>query len=119
MCFYVLLFSITVITVSLLLKYFYYHFYSFSVLGWEKFMDGQSVHRGHLYISRAPQQVSAALWNNASGPCLLFYHPGRCMKTIEYLSMVICYNSAVQMYNATHCNIIRCLVKSEGWKHEI
>jgi hypothetical protein len=30
---------------------------SIPILGWEKFMDSQSVHRGHIHISRTTEQV--------------------------------------------------------------
>lgn len=56
-------------------------------------MDGQSVHRGHLYIPRAPQPVSAAMLNNESVVYILFYHP---CKTLRF-------------------NSIRCIWRYEGW----
>lgn len=63
-------------------------------------MDGQSVHRGHLHISRTAQQVSAAIGDNENVSCLLFYHLGLWIKSIEGNWSQLCSD---KMENANHC----------------
>lgn len=65
-------------------------------------MDGQSVHRGHLHISRTAQQVSAAIGDNKMSHASCFYHLGLWIKSIMgYWSQL--YSD--KMENAKHCHL--------------